>query len=261
MPKPIKPPRGVFISTQVLFHPSMKAQVRDTLIQLLALAWGSESQHTPPLSYPQLAALTGKTIGRLYGHITILRKDYTALRLQSAGDGQMIITFADWLFPQKQNPPGRFKNSKMPYEEEDVNPDLDSSLNLSLKTHPLNDHDSISPEISKTDAPKDPPPQPLPHDLRRALLDAGVFPSLLGEIGRSSRCEADLYALLAWAKSDRPDAPAALFVGRLRAGAVAPDVYYQPPCPVCGVYGGHRDDCRRRYHDPLYAAFIDGGES
>ena len=259
MPKPIKPPRGVFISTQVLFHPSMKAQVRDTLIQLLALAWGSQSRHTPPLSYPQLAALTGKTIGRLYGHITILRKDYTALRLQSAGDGQMIISFADWVLPKQQDPPGRFKNSKVPYEEEDVNPDLDSKL--SLKIHPLNDHDSISPEILKTDVPKVPQPQPLTDDMRKALLDAGVFPSLLPEIGRSARRETDLYALLAWAKTDRPQAPAALFMGRLRAGAVAPDVYYQPPCPVCGVHGGHREDCRRRYHDPRYAAFIEGGES
>lgn len=259
MPKPIKPPRGVFISSQVLFHPSMKAQVRDTLIQLLALAWGSNSQHTPPLSYPQLAALTGKTIGRLYGHITILRNDYAALRLQSAGDGQMIITFADWVLPKQQNPPGRFKNSKVPYEEEDVNPDIDSDSRL--KIHPLNDHDSISSEISKTDVPTMPQPQLLTDDLRRTLLDAGVFPSLLAEIGRSARQEEDLYALLAWAKSDRPGAPAALFMGRLRAGAVAPAMYYQPPCPVCGVYGGHRDDCRRRYHDPRYTAFIESGET
>jgi len=261
MSKPIKPPRGVFVSTQVLFHPKMKSQVRDTLIQLLALAWGSHCQHTPPLSYPQLAALTGKTIGRLYGHLTILRKEHAALRLQPAGDGQMIICFADWLFPKQAQPARGFENSKVPDEEEDLINNSDESLSIKLDPHPVNDHDINRPGISN---PKNLPPVPandLPHDLRTALLDAGVFRSLLSEVSRSGRSSDDLNALLSWCKSDKPDSPAALFIGRLRAGAVPPTRYYQKPCPLCGVFGGHSPTCRRRYFDDRYADFISGGDA
>ena len=256
MPKPIKPPRGVFVATQVLFHPRMKSQVRDTLIQLLALAWGSDSRHTPPLSYPQLAALTGKTIGRLYGHLTILRKEHAALRLQPAGDGQMIICFADWLFP-KQTPPKGFKNSKMPDEEEDVNSNV--KIKKDLMTPPVNDHDINRLEKSRASDAQTPGSTALAEGLREELLSAGVFPSLLGEISRCGRSESDLRDLLAWCRADKPGSPAALFMGRLRAGAAPPEIYSQPPCPLCGVYGGHTEDCRRRYFDERYAGFIQGG--
>lgn len=94
-------------------------------------------------------------------------------------------------------------------------------------------------------------PDNLPADLRERLLSAGVFPALLHEIAERAEQDdyspADLLALLDWCAADQPESHAALFIGRLRAGARAPAAYTQPACPRCGQRSGHAPDCPRRY--------------
>jgi hypothetical protein len=92
----------------------------------------------------------------------------------------------------------------------------------------------------------------LTKKLQAELLERGLFPMLLAEVAASSYSEADLRALLAWCSADSPERPAGLFMGRLRAGARAPKVYRGVPCPVCGQYGKHAADCRKRFSQDIY---------
>lgn len=83
------------------------------------------------------------------------------------------------------------------------------------------------------------------------LLKAGVFPALLDEIAAHAEqgkySGKELAALLAWAQEDEQRHPAALFVTRLRAGARAPKIFFEPACQRCGKRGGHAQDCPQRY--------------
>src|ERR1700690_137553 len=98
MTKPLIPPNGLFVSSRVLFHPTMTAALKDTLIQMMALTWGDKARMTPVLTYPLLEQVTGKSARRLYGQFTVLRKTYSALKLQSAGNRTFVLTLAEWLF-------------------------------------------------------------------------------------------------------------------------------------------------------------------
>ena len=120
MPRPLKPPRGIFIATQVIFHPALSPALKDTLLRLMALAWASGGHFTPPLSYAQLAALTGRSLRSLHAHLSELRDTYAALRLQRAGDGNFIIVFHDAVLPF-QKTPFDCKSLHQPDQEEEVN--------------------------------------------------------------------------------------------------------------------------------------------
>jgi hypothetical protein len=243
MTRPIKPPRGAFIATSVLFHPSMHSAVRDTLIQLLALAWASNSQYTPPLSYQQLVALTGKTKATLYGHIAALPDDHAALRLQPAGDGLFIVTFADWLAPVTSKKPP-FEILELPDQEEEES----ISIPGELIPPPVDSYDQgLENSKNRKFAPQKAVRRRLSPALHRALHEAGVFPDLIEEVASSGFSEEDLRALLAWCRQDRPESPAALLVVRMRAGASPPRCFYQAPCRRCGQYGGHAPNCSGYY--------------
>lgn len=252
MTRPIKPPRGIFIPSRVLYHPAFFPALRDTLIQLLALAWSSPSRDmTPPLTYPMLAELTGKTIASLHGHIAILRKECTALRLQYTASGTFIIQFAGWLFNRADEPKTDTKFLVFPYqEEEEVNcTDSDSS---EILLPPPDDHDQgFAPKKDKRRTPrrKKSPASAFGFGahLESALCQAGIFPSLFQEIADSQRDDIDLLALLDWAREDNPQGTAALFIGRLRAGALVPPRFYMKPCRCCGQREGHAPTCYLRY--------------
>jgi hypothetical protein len=148
------------------------------------------------------------------------------------------------------------KNLHLPVKEEEV-----LTVNqLPEKTlPPLNvkaltrARDKKMPAASSTAAPGG----ALSVRLRNALLEGGVFPALLDEVGRSGREEAELFALLGWAREERPERPAALFMARLRAGAKPPGRFFGEACTVCGQTGGHTPDCRRRYLDDPYAGLVE----
>ena len=280
MPRPILPPRGAFIATRVIFHPAMPANLKDTLIMLIALAWSSPTHSTPPLTYPQLAKLTGKPIRRILCHITILRNTYAALRLQSAGNGVFVIALADWLFPPPRPSLDVDENLQLPVkEEEEEFSRLPTHLPVKGEIPPLlNDLDHNDGPSSKPLAkfakrkPAPRPAKPTPwgltlspgpegRALSPSLLDelaqAGVFPSLFTEVAASAYDETTLRALLAWAQDDRPASPAPLFIGRLRLGARPPATYFLPPCPRCGRRGQHAPDCPKRYYDGEFADFVE----
>jgi hypothetical protein len=258
MTRSLIPPRGVFISSRIIFHPDMPAAVVQTLIQLIALSWSNQDRMTGPLSFRALAGLTSKSVRTIYGHMSALQNKYAALRLQTAGDGIFVVVLADWLFEPLK--PGELdcKNLQSPVKEEELT-SIESEKNLVL----LNDSDQEEEcegkpkKIAKFSKykPLRKPMRTLSPGLREQLLAANVFPGLLNEITLSPYSEEELTALLAWCTHDQPDNPAPLLIGRLREHSHPPKAYLQPPCPACGLPGGkHTDDCHRRY---LSGSFTD----
>jgi hypothetical protein len=236
----------------------MNAARKDTLIQMMGLTWGNKARMTPLLTYPLLEQLTRKSARRLYGHLTVLRKTYSVLELQSAGNGTFVLVLADWLFePPRQG--YSFKQKPVKEEEES----LDESR-LEIPPPDSSDQEEGSGEkprqIEKFGKrkPSRKSMRNLSPALREKLLAVGVFPSLLDEVADSPYSEADLDALLAWSQQDKPISPAGCFIFRLRDHAILPEAYKQPACPYCGKYGGeHEPDCRGRYLSDDYADFLE----
>jgi len=88
MSRQLLPPRGIFVDTQVLFDLSISPALRDTLLQLKALAWGQDE--TPAISIHEIATLTGKSDRTIYGHLASLR-DNGALRWRNSAAGTIIV--------------------------------------------------------------------------------------------------------------------------------------------------------------------------
>jgi hypothetical protein len=257
VPVPLKPPRGAFISSAVIYHPELKPAVKDTLIQLLGLAWRNNGVSTPALHFNQLAQLTGKPAKTLYGHLADLRGIHAALRMQDAGDGMVIFTFADWVLPARAQVRSVSEKSEKPVKEEEEFMQT-SSIGENLLLH---HHDQ---EEGRTIAHMHPKRKKalrlqvhLSTELQQVLLEAGVFPSLLPEVGATGRTDEDILALLAWVQDAQPSNPAPLFMARRRAGASAPPAFRVGACPRCGLRGRHGPECPSRYLDDPFAAFIE----
>jgi hypothetical protein len=103
--RPLLPPRGIFITTPVLYRVRMRDYLRLTLIQLLGLAWGDHM--TPTLSYTFLEEVLQKSRQRIYEQMVELRDKYSALCLQKVGTGTFYIIFADWLYDPNGVPPAQ----------------------------------------------------------------------------------------------------------------------------------------------------------
>jgi hypothetical protein len=308
MPRSLLPPRGIFVATPIIFSRDLPSQVKETFLQLLALAWGSAMHETPALSMPQLAELTGKSQATLYGHIAIIRTFRDALRLRPAGNGLFVLQFAGWLFSRRpfqdsENLESLYLIRNQIKEEEVFNSD---TLFKDLNPPPHFNKDQAIPEnwnplpaapteageaylpgahlaVAKKAGTAKPPrdrsqkgrfsalpagvgarahssrqfkksgalPAGSAPDLPPAALEglrkAGVFSALFPEVAASGFNEEDLLALIAWAAADNPQRPGGLITARLRRRQKAPDCYYQPPCSICGQYGGHDPQCRARY--------------
>jgi hypothetical protein len=74
---------------------------------------------TPPLTYFLLEQLTRKSARRLYGHLTVFRKTYFVLELQSTGNGTFVLVLADWLF-ESHRKGYSFKQTPVKEEEESL---------------------------------------------------------------------------------------------------------------------------------------------
>jgi hypothetical protein len=265
MKRPLLPPRGIFTGTRILFDRELSAPVKETLLQIMALTWGSDSHTSPPLTYPLLEHLTGKTDRTLRGHLAVLRNYHAALRLQHAGPGQFIINLSGWLF--KSDEPSQPQNGKVlpqPVKADRASL-VDSQDRQSIKTE--NNHKeeeefhTLRKEIlpppsdqsgQKKDGGKHSQHQTqLSGAVEKRLREAGVFPALLAEVAARAAegkyKDKDLLALLAWCETDQPERPGGLFMGRLRVGARATTEYYSPACPRCGLRGRHGPECPRRY--------------
>ena len=256
MPRPLIPPRGRYIPTKVLFDPDLSPPLRDTLIQLMALAWATQGHSTPRLSYEILTALTGKSKRTLQGHIADLRDKHTALRLQIAAAGDFIIVFEQrlWDSPRRR----RIPHSPVKEEEEEesiiklIKPPPPPAVPVQTTGVKV----LVQGQGAKICAgpTADDPMRGLEPELVDELLEAGIFPSLLDEVGRSGRPPEALRALLAWARADKPTQPGGLFIARLRAGARPPERISQAFCPRCGGVNEHAEGCYMRFASPA-----DGG--
>ena len=92
MPRPLLPPRGLFVPTAMIFDQTLPETVRFTWILLRCLAWGKSE--TPMLSMNQLVEIIGKKQSALYKHMAILR-DRGVLLWRPAGCGTLIVSFPD----------------------------------------------------------------------------------------------------------------------------------------------------------------------
>ena len=90
MPRPLLPPRGIFVPTEMIYHKEFSPTVIHTWIQLRALAWGHDE--TPQINILQLSELTGKSRSTIFGHMALLRS-WGALRWRSSDLGTIIVTF------------------------------------------------------------------------------------------------------------------------------------------------------------------------
>jgi hypothetical protein len=103
VPRPLRPPRGIFSPTGLLFDPELPDTVKTTAMQLRALGWGQDE--TPALSMKQICQELGKSQATLYGHMRLLRLR-GALRWRPAGPTEIIVSFEPgyWLSENLEKP-------------------------------------------------------------------------------------------------------------------------------------------------------------
>jgi hypothetical protein len=249
MTSPLKPPRGLFVPGEVIFDSNLAPSLRDTLIQLLALAWQAQGHSTPLLSYEVLTALTGKSKRTLQGHIAALRNNHAALRLQIAGSGEFIVLFDPRLWTthrRRKNLHSPVKEDKESLKEFNYTPSPPPDVLVKTRNKSLLESGRRAKNCA---AAADPRTHNLEPGLTAELLSAGVYPGLLSEIEDSGLTPEMIRALLAWSYVDNPDRPGGLFMARLRIGATPPKHFTQAPCSQCGQVGEHAPDCYMRYLD------------
>ena len=248
---PLLPPRGIFAVTSLVFDQELPSSVKETLLQVMALAWANPTHETPPLTYYQLARLTGKSPTTLHGHVAVLRNYRAALRLRRAERGALVFSLADWLYTPHaaqtapkppaaeavQNPEV-LPDHEVHQEEEDGDPVLPHAVDELIPAEVPESEAAL--EQVKAQAKLNPV-------VSQALVNAGIFSFLFAEVVRAGRSDADLMALLAWCEHDYPERPGGIFMARLRAGAQVPQRFYGERCYVCVKVNGHSDTCRRRY--------------
>ena len=264
MKLPQLPPRGIFAVTTLVFDKELPSSVKETLLQLMALAWVDPKHQTPPLTLSQLADLTGKATTTLYGHIAVLRNYRGALRLRRSVHGILVLTLADWLYTNHQgnnsgqsieanaseilesSPVKQIEQQKEEEERESLPPPFVINQ-LTVENSENRTGKSQKWVIEGGESTVKERPLIFSEVVRTALLDAGIFSFLFGEVAQAGRSEKDLLALLSWCQEDYPERPGGIFMVRLRAGAQVPARYYGERCDVCGKISGHTEDCRRRY--------------
>ena len=125
MPRPLLPPRGIFIPTALLFECSLPPATVYTWAQLRALAWGRDE--TPPFSLDQISRLTGKKASTIYGHMAALR-DRDALRWRPADRGTIVVSFPEPSFEPVDEKGVISMNLEKPSLKDSSENQLDSGL-------------------------------------------------------------------------------------------------------------------------------------
>lgn len=232
MPRPLVPPRGVFVSSAVIYDESLSDTMKATYMQLLGLAYGKSE--TPSLSFQQLSEITNKAIGTLYKHMGALR-DRGVLRWRTAQDRTIIVSFpkgaskgqaffTDEEFSNSQN------REKPVKEEEDILHPIRKVLNPPP--------DSIKGRVKKQKV------RVFNTTVRQALLDAGVFESKLPELAQVGLTDDEIMAILRKVKDEFDgEAKGGIVVHRIQNKVQPPQEYFGEPCSVCGKYGRHTASC------------------
>ncbi len=245
MSNSLLPPKYFNVPVRVLFDSRFTPAMRETLIQLMSLGWNQPRGQTPPVSLAVLSRLTGKPLRTLRGHIAALRNQYAVLQLQLPADGLIAFTFSEELY---SNQPGEILPSLI---EEEV-PSSHSKPEKRSRKDPPPPPDLLIPRGKK-------PPRTAKCTVSAAfaaeLQAEGVFPEQLQEILAGQYSEASLRALLRQVRAEKPVSVAAVFVYRVKTGAVP-----EPSslCAECGWGGGkHAPDCGRRYLSGEFADWLD----
>jgi hypothetical protein len=91
MSRPLLPPKGVFVPSSLIYHPTLPPAVFQTWVQLRGLAWGID--FTPCMPLTEMAAIIGKPHSTLYRHMSHL-KTLGALSWRTTGTGSIIVSFS-----------------------------------------------------------------------------------------------------------------------------------------------------------------------
>lgn len=92
MPRSLLPPRGVFVSSYLVYDKDIPPTVRDSWVQLRGLAWGR--LETPSLSIQTISELTGKHKSAIYEHLRLLQAR-GALRWHPGSKSEIIVVFPE----------------------------------------------------------------------------------------------------------------------------------------------------------------------
>lgn len=98
MPRPVLPPKGIFVPTSMIYNSRIPPPLLQTWLQLRGLAWGRTI--TPCIPIKEMAAIIGKSPSTLYRHMSQLR-NLAALSWRTTGSGSLIVSFSQ----QASTPP------------------------------------------------------------------------------------------------------------------------------------------------------------
>jgi hypothetical protein len=251
MPKPLIPPRGVFIPTNVAYNLNISPVIRDTYVQLFGLAYGNIE--TPSISFEQLNEITGKGVSTLRGHLTILR-NRGVLRWRTAQDGTIIVSF-----PKGASKGQAFFDEQLPDSQNREKYDEEEDIKFRNKRvlpppHPLDSQSVISKNENVQRQIQ------LRGDVQQALLDAGVFKSKLQGIQLAGLTNDEILAIVRWVNDEfRGERKAGLLIYRIENQILSPKQYFSNPCPECGNFGTHDELCsmglRSKYICPYCSTY------
>jgi hypothetical protein len=213
MPKPLLPPRGLFVTTGLAFDRTLPEKVKMTWIQLRMLGWGSDE--TPPISMDQISELTGKKQSTIYEHMAVLR-DRGALRWRPAQKGTLILSFDDEAFSRNLEKPSS-SSSFLSTEESTT-----TSVNSLRRETFQKSGNSENLENAFQKSGKEGPQTTLSDDVIEALRSIRVSEALYQEIEGSGWTDEEIIQAVKECK-DEGDKPGGLFVYRIRNGQV-PDM-------------------------------------
>lgn len=89
------PPKYANVPAVILFDPGLPDPIFRSLIQIVALAWQTKGERTPPATVLELATLRGLKERRMYDHLREL-KDRHLIQVENLGDGRIVIRPLRW---------------------------------------------------------------------------------------------------------------------------------------------------------------------
>lgn len=176
-------PRGpVMVPIGILFDPNMQPVVRDTYIQLLALAGGN--MRIVKASWPQFIKMTNKSRSVIYGHLGTLKQ--AGLIVYTASSGMLWVEFL--------SQPNDYDPSKIPDEPSKIPDEISDEIPISGRGARIQEtgHTSIKRLKDSTKGPKDLPSSststnyvsesgfihgstPLSDEIRASLKSIGIW--------------------------------------------------------------------------------------
>lgn len=134
------PPKYVNVPVDVLLDRSIPAAVRDTYIQIRALAWASGYEKTPPFTFAVLAQMIGKDRSTVYEHVRLLG-ERSQLLFEDAGNSAYTFLFPSSYSENSYNVEGVSSGSSENSEDAILSTSL-NPINTKTKKRTLKSHGS-----------------------------------------------------------------------------------------------------------------------